>query len=302
METFPKGSRSEESLHAKEERLATRLLEKAERILKRVTQAGMILSLAGTLNYLSTKHSTTEKVEADGEITFEHDDPETTANLNYLTGKGEIPEAEKIRWHREFVRLVASSNSYTISDDLSSMNEKQLIEVLSKIRSGPAGDARGDVIDGIAWSVPQFEYNEKFHTAIWRLLTKVGSPKVRLIGENETLPDKIMGASANRGGYYNALTNTIYIKASFGRESLIAETAHADQFRNKPIESSMRGAYSAVSVAMSSAVNFRSISDSYAAEYSRSGSIEHEAHQILEPKFKQEVMDSVYNNEDSQAL
>lgn len=118
------------------------------------------------------------------------------------------------------------------------------------------------------------------------------TPQVRLAKEEQDFPGwiKTTFTSGNESGsYYNSFTNTILIGEKAPVKSLVAENAHVIQFREQPYRSYARmfeelaRSFGCTTMGLPS-----EFMRHYFTGYKRPGTIEHEAHQVIEPRLIEE--------------
>lgn len=125
---------------------------------------------------------------------------------------------------------------------------------------------------------PWKEFNPDLYDQLWQIEVEVGAPKIRW--NNIKNDDK-----------YHPPLNTIFLSpdSSWATDSLVAEFAHAKQSNDYPISTLCHGYWSKFRTLGRVVGNFDSWEKGYQPEYDLEGSIEYEAHQVIEPMLKERL-------------
>lgn len=67
-------------------------------------------------NWYRTKYSVTKSV-TNGVTTYQHEDERTTSIINYLTGRGPLPESERLPLYRQYVKNVLEGSKMEVPED-----------------------------------------------------------------------------------------------------------------------------------------------------------------------------------------
>lgn len=236
---------------------------------------------------------------------YVHSDSSTTRVLNYLTGRDTLPEEEvanmfKNSWKEELKDLKPS-----VSEDLEQIGIEEVMDRLAEAEA-LASQARHDLTfphEKSLWKkalineyngFPRFlGANKAVYDALWKIEEDVGSPKIKIM---EELPKKDRN---DRAGYYRPETNTVVISMTSLQNSkqgddinnqthevVFAEMAHAKQWSDNSNEVYKQHSID-ISQRLDRSKKLRISSDSSQKfEYSIPGTVEYEAHEIIEPMLK----------------
>src|SRR3989344_1595267 len=215
-----------------------------------------------------------DKVEG-SEISFQHEDPETTNWINYLSGKSSLPENMRLSVFRGLMRSQLEYGSIAIPKEFDGMNYEELRGFL--LASGLFGEVsiehyqkdtnslRND------WVPERYPSKAGVYTALWEIEEKAGNPKIR---------QRPSGRAS-----YDQFRNTIYISPmglsdNTGAEAIrqfISESSHGVQFHEAHLTSYPRILQDVV---------FR-VTGLGEIGYKMPGTIEHEAHSSIQPKLQE---------------
>lgn len=222
---------------------------------KLVSIASFAGAISATINYTATRHTVESKVGDTGEISYIHEDAETTHLINVLAGKDTLTHAE--------------------------LEELKIQGTSPKMGS----------------------YDEELYKALWALEQESGNPKVRFfVNQRKEHPIKFL-LSKNRSNY-DPVTNTVYINIFSSDEEVlhqyIAELSHGIQFDQHPITSTTKSISDIVPLIgkallqKSDATNTSLIGrfvNNYSSTYEMPGTLEHDAHSIIEPTLENKLRD-----------
>lgn len=256
------------------------------------------LSMAG---YKATQYEVQQQGSED-KIEYTHEDPETTHTINVLCGVENLDLADKRRLLIENMRRILDDNKLPkyieireqYYDNLEELSDDELVSVAKKIKFGES--KKLTAVEGSAFieayidpkpSEKDQEYTRELYNAIWKMVQECGNPKVVLTGIPQT------GFFISKESCYNPVTNTIYIRTG-GTENeykeLISELAHAKQRKDKPLSMVLRGTKDAGITVYTMIKELESYSDAYHdVLYGLEGSVEHEAHRIIEPRLGKQI-------------
>jgi|GEM_PF-2993578 len=261
-----------------------------KRGLRMALYGGALLFAAGTVDYQLTKYKVDakDKKQSSG-IEYTHQDLETTHNLNLLSGKDPMTERDKIKFVAEFL-----SRNVAIKESVEKLEQLTEAELLAKAKAVYGGNYAKSIktIDDLMDSqdinpVPE-KFDPELYAALWKLEQSVGNPKVRLkSGSPEISIFKLHGPNRS---FYGFSTNTVYINLARNEEELstiIAEASHGKQFRTNPVQTAFR-AMRDYAKTLRRAIVSGHLNSAYDKLYEEPGSIENEAHQIIEKKLQKE--------------
>jgi hypothetical protein len=234
---------------------------------------------------------------------FEHSDTTTTRVLNYLAGRDTLPEEDVTRMFKA-----------SWKEDIDKANPKTTVD-LQKIGIEEAATlAANNGNRSPKWKVwwkeiymnkykkfPRFLGAKKeIYGALWQIEKETGSPKIRVM---EDLPEI---ERSDRVGYYDPRTNTIVVSITAlgdykqgksinaqSSSTLFGEMAHAEQHSKRP-EETVKQHNADITQRYTRAEKLKISPDSsQKLEYSTPGTVEYEAHKIIEPRLKQRFTDLV---------
>jgi len=135
-------------------------------------------------------------------------------------------------------------------------------------------------------SLEKYAHSDNIYDLVWQMEQECGNPRVRTQMEGYGFtPVSDFGAAA----HYTPYKNTIYISLydlyfHNPDNSIVAEMSHAKQYKENPIGTHIRFARDAINVLRSAGINSpEAIGDEYRKLYQKPGSVEHEAHKVIEP-------------------
>lgn len=272
-----------------------RVKEKAAKFMKRVRQVAFVLVLAGVTDYQLTHHNKIESTNIDGKEIFKHSDEETTHILNYLGGVDSITRDEQA----EFLKgLYIGFDKLPIPANIDEMQGEELInyiaEAMANSEYNPAKESaekmKLDIEEMFKRSLPiKYEYNDTVYKQLWQAEQECGSPKIDWTYGNDRHFLEL-NSKNNKVAHYNEFTHTVFIKPIGYRSinSLIAEWSHAKQFHDNPVGSNLQAIEDGIRIANNVIKSeHKDYTISQLLEYSIPGSIEHDAHEIIEPYLKE---------------
>ncbi|MEK7525537.1 MAG: hypothetical protein AAB561_00765 [Patescibacteria group bacterium] len=277
-----------------------------------------LLSVAGLYgNYERTRYTVQEKSDPDGSVGFVHEDQETTDVINLMTGSSELSSAFKLKVARDVAKsLFRGRLEINLPPEIDSVGEKEfnnlLVKVISAHKESLIADGgllgidlvnavgRGEDFVGFLISMQYGgKHKKEIYEILWRLERECGNPKIRLVSRGDKHYLVFKGSKANQfRASYHPMSNIIYLsldKAGNGplSDDFIAELSHGKQFSETPVTSSLVGIKDWIGVFGSSLYNQQDIDTSYNELYDQEGSLEHEAHGVIEPKLRDKVLDRV---------
>jgi len=252
-----------------------------------------VVSLLGLAGMVANHYATHEKVrvrQAQGATEYAHPDGQTTHILNYLAGKEPMSREERL----ELIRSPGEEYCKMMNIDppnFDRMDERQFMAwMLRTIPSGDGTDTLEGALKDLNSLIPlQRPYNPELYTTLWKIEMDVGTPYVRWSTAREN-KERGLGTITDDISCYSAFSNTVHIQpVSEPLRTLVAELAHARQFNEHPFSRYFRGAGSIGRTLARAVFEGRSLGDAYHQEYSTPGSIEYEAHQVIEPQLRRRI-------------
>lgn len=304
---------------------AERIEKKVGKITSLLKVASMTLALYGSYDassYATSRYEITTEMGRDGNTEYEHEDQETTRILRFLTGAEALTPEDRILFYRQIVREAyreylstkriflsegQDDNSFEQFQDLEQTlpgTKEELRELLIDLYIkkdellGTIDKAKSKQKAYILFNEleqPYINYNSNLEKAIWELQIKVGSPRIRWADSKANTWSYIHSSVAGPSrANYSPGDNTIYLTpGSFNSESLgmvlTSEDAHALQFNTNPISSRIRIILDMTKTTIDSLKELKSLYAAQHDQYHTPGSIEHEAHSVIEPQLINEL-------------
>ena len=282
-----------------------RIYGTARKVVKAVSYTALTLSLAATMNHARTRYEIAETPNADGSVSYEHEDERTTEIMRFLTGTGELPQADRILFYRQAVREYFSFHLKglpRIPEDFDSLDEAGLRALLLARLEAEEGIVtyegtqtslhdRVEEIFSEAIESP-LENDPQLAALIWELQQRVGAPRIRWASEDEDNVASFVTHHAGDGrAFYNPLTNTIYLTPGEPSEVLAGEDAHALQFHERPLLSYAHSITDLAGTVVRTLAAGGGFGTHFQSNYERSGSFEHEAHSVIAPQILEEFVE-----------
>jgi len=233
---------------------------------------------------------------------FNHTDSITTHTLNYFAGRDTLSEKEVEQIFKNTWRENLESDGDSIPSDWDQMSTEECVVFMAN-RGNRTPEWK------LAWKEIYMKNYNKFpryfsaksgiYEALWQIEKETGSPKVRIMESDKKLKEEW-----GRSGYYQPETNMVVISAVElmieyrpGQNivsnpklirPLFSEFSHAEQQKGNPKETDRR--FSEDLKQRYDRAKTLGITEDAAQkyEYSTPGTIEHEAHKIIEPRLKQQ--------------
>lgn len=267
------------------------------KFIKTIKWIALLASTIGVVNYelVHTKLDITNK--PDGTREYRHKDARTTHLLNMLAGREKMTEEDLRIDYNAIVRETAKQMKYKLSKDPDKMTLDELDEAVFEISLKKGEDvekgdfkkdfqkelARHNTVDTSTWHP-----NENIYELVWQLEQEAGNPKVRFNSEDLHF---IPFSSPDGRLHYSAVKNTIFISSDdftahhgyAGASNLVAELSHGKQMNDHPISTALNEVADLSKVFVHGGFNLDKLTDEYHKLYSTPGSVEHEAHELIEP-------------------
>ena len=253
--------------------LNSRVMRATKKIIQGATLATVvgIIGLAANHEVAHETAYVTETKDEDGKAIFSHSDPATTHVLNYLTGKESLSDEER----SDFMHDSLSGILKTIPPNFEQMGTQELAEF---------ADSHGIADAGILLFIwrhidpEKYKFDQKVYEQIWQVEKQVGAPRVHWAHRSKI--------NSSRRTIYDPLTHTISILPLQPHERLYAELAHSKQWSKSPVRAYLMFAEALVRTGSRfiASLGKQDLFDSYSVEYSLPGSLEHEAHEIIQPE------------------
>ncbi len=282
--------------------------EKALKFLKRTRQVATIITIGLIADYQATHNNTIEASNVDGKEVYTHSDKQTTHILNYLGGLDSLSEEEQMHFFKEYIIGWSSQgdSKLTLPENFINFNKQELVKFLSKLDK--INDKKQELENeqetlkyferSLSRYYPKkYEYNDTIYKKLWEVEKECGSPKIDwTFGKNRDF----LISNDNKVAHYNSFTHTVFINAQdykslgghFQLRDLVAEWAHAKQFDEHPVGSTLQMIQDGLRIAGDVVTSKEhSFIKSQLKEYNKPGSIEYDAHKIIEPYLEKKFED-----------
>lgn len=260
--------------------------------------------VVGTFSVAQYERTHSELEEIDGpneQKEYRHPDARTTHLLNVLAGRESFTEKDLRVEYDNILKEVAEREGHTLDKNPEDMTidelDENIVNLMSEIDpSVKRGDIKKDFEKEFAkYSNPdtnsQMKPVENMYELVWEMEKECGNPKVRFTTEdiNFTPLDFYKGSL-----HYDAVSNTIYISYSavspnsrYGEmEDVIAELSHSKQLAERPVATVAGFVSDLAGVVSRSGFSAEKLADEYTRLYTTPGSVEYDAHQVIEPYLK----------------
>ncbi len=234
------------------------------------------------LKHYNTRYGV-NKIVRGAETMMEHEDPETTMWINYISGRGELPETTRFEIFRSKLKSELEADKIIIPENFDTMSYGEIenfvfrdpqLKQTKLLKAWQRFTKRKESFVNI---IPKkFPKKDAIYHALWNLEGMAGNPKIRVDLDNRA--------------HYISATNTMYL-ASFNQDDyihqFISETAHGVQWEKTPIVANAKKLKDTIIQGGTAVVQEKTASqvrDEYA--YDTPGTIEHEAHSIIQPGLK----------------
>ncbi len=269
------------------------LLKKSIKAAKIAIAAAAILVGATIANHYRTRNTVTADFH-NGQIEYTHSDPQTTHILNYLAGKEVMSPQERLDILKSGMVNGCTHQTTITCPDFTSMDEENVFnwlmemdaqDALKRERQVKKYNSLEEYLEGEYMPMPlQQPLNPTLYQTLWQLETQCGAPYIQFkfgLGIN-------MFSNTPKYGHYQFPTNTIQLLPIDTVSTLISELAHAKQENDTPIGFYLGGIETSWRIAKKVAFDQMSVADAYDEEYVIRGSVEYQAHIIIEPQLKRE--------------
>jgi len=279
----------------------------------RIIGIGAAIALAAdAADYESTRYTVSEHADGHGEAVFEHEDQETTRIIDYFSGKGALPEADRRAMEIKDIKRMGDINKVDLPENLNDFSEDQLSELWDNIE-GSLYDKykllrRYYTKGQLKKIVPaQYAYNAEFYKALWAIERETGNPKIRFEDFSEENKFEVLLKMNPGRAHYDGGTNTMYINYpaytfqfaneeglpnpdSNIAEDFISETAHGKQWNNKPLRYDLLTIRDIALVVYRAMMDKKALNETYEKTlYDKPGTIEYEAHRQIQPELEKKL-------------
>jgi len=287
----------------RKEQLRDKLGRNLKRLFRVLSFASVLTGAAGMADYGLTRYRVEETKSGDaGGIIYNHQDKETTHIINTLAGKESLNESDKrdilIDYITEQLQMLHEREQYLEigQSDVNKMPLDDLTELAKEFKFVTGG------LNKLITDPGPEAFDPELYNALWKLEQECGSPKIKFRLASKKNIFKLYNPNSS---FYNPYTNTAFIDIGANAETIdnyIAELSHGKQFAENPITSNLLAVKGIVKSAKGALAGegpgaVRSGADdrihrSYEQLYQEPGSLEYDAHKVIQPKLLAE-MDSL---------
>ncbi len=271
----------------------------------RITEAVVLISgVFAVVNHERAHSDLIENKNEKGEIVYSHEDQRTTHLLNILAGKEKFDNSDLMFQVRPIMEAICNKNNLSLPKNIDQMSLTEIDKFIfdnqdalnSQDDDAPEmklGDIEKELtedlenMNGRITDTTENKPNKDLYNLVWTLEKECGNPRIRFYEENIGFTP-FPGFEGSE--HYNPLKNIIYISkyslvpAKYG--SIVDEMSHAKQFNNDQVKTYLNVCSNFLSIFKKAGFNSNKISGEYNKLYSRPGTFEYEAHQVIEPYLK----------------
>ena len=287
------------------EKKITRAVGKLKSVVGIGALAFSLTELHEVAESLTPQYTITEETDAEGRKHFMHEDAKTDQIMKYLTGETDLPEEDRLIFYRQLVRgqrelFFLSQEDRASIESQNKLNEElgdtpeelrtQLADIYEEI--DVVLGRKTDDYERKAESAfkdaarPPMEYSPEFATTLWRIQQKVGAPRIRWTDSDDGVVGKRIGHGR---AYYVKEDNTVYLTPGEIGQTLVAEDAHAYQYTQSPVWTRIRHQVDTVRTKWQAYREAKTFYEVQQKQYETPGTVEHEAHTIIEPMLIEEA-------------
>lgn len=252
------------------------------------------------LNILAGRDKFTDK-----DLELAHENNKTAKDLNILAGTEKFTDEDVERIGRRFFKGILITSGLPLPANIEEMSS---LEIETLMLKNPEINRYPERAESMAQnSVTQFaqettrRLNERaevrfstdrdMYGLVWQLEKEGGNPRIRLKAEGGT----VFGLASSREGY-SAVRNTMYVDVDSLADGsgIVVEMSHGKQFEGNLLGSSLRNARDIISIILKSGFGVRGWQKEYDKLYQEPGSIEYEAHKVIQPDLENRYPISPY--------
>lgn len=296
---FEKIAEKAETVQQKEQ--LNSLREKIAKAAKKFLKVGRNIALAGFIalgvDYYVTHPDVEIARDARGSIEYIHPDKETTHILNVLAGRESISLEEALNNFREITRTRADAVGITLPEDFDTYGIDQMDSFLTTAFNKKGfNDEPGQLKDYFydfhylkRMELPESDAQE-IYELVWEVEQESGNPKIRFQTKGPNVFGIALSDEDTYRPHYNPLENTLYLPMGMfveqveGYKLLLAELSHGKQIKDDPFGFYFKAASSFLRIFSKGGFTMSKLSEAQREEYSITGSLEHEAHSVIQPR------------------
>lgn len=279
-------------------KIKNKIFSMTKKMVRTIELVAVITSVLAVANNQRTHYEleTTNNNEKENPYTYKHEDARTTHILNVLAGREKFTEDDlRNDWDgliseyfkKYEVKLDKEVNEMTIDEINGVMNILSESDSTIQFNSFKKGFFEHlNFINETKLRYEDINIKKNIYELVWQMEKECGNPKIRFTSEDL----KFTPFSQFQGNqHYDPINNIVYVDAwdispeMYGDVTFFAEMAHAKQFNDNPIGSTVNVLSDYIGMLKRGGLNADKISDEYHKSYKRPGSIEHQAHEVIEP-------------------
>ncbi|MBP6912786.1 MAG: hypothetical protein KBB86_02530 [Candidatus Pacebacteria bacterium] len=289
---------------SKFEKIKDRIFNITRKTFNTVKWISIIGGTIGIANHERTHSDLEILTNPDGTHVYKHEDERTTHYLNILAGRDTFTEQDLRFEYDNVIKECYKSKIDNLEKKVEDMTIEELDSAFVKFSSEPDEFGNkpedpvqlGEMVKGFKNTLNRLndirarstdlKPNGDMYELVWQMEQECGNPRIRLVTE-----DIHHGILAKFNGlHYDALNNMLHIdlddlspkQSILAGEGFVSEMSHAKQFNDNQVSSYLNLISDIVHVLKVS--KYKSdIHKEYKKLYHQPGTIEHEAHEIIEP-------------------
>lgn len=278
------------------------LREKVAKATKKFFKLGRNLTFVGLIAMGVDYYVTHPDIEAEddgkGNIEYIHPDAKTTHILNVLAGRDSISFEEALENARGIFQTRAEALGIKLPSDFDTYNIDQMdnffVTALNE-KSGGEPAKPGELKDYFyeyqylkKMDVPEDKVKEMYNL-VWEIERECGNPKIRFQTNGPSTLGIALSSEDTYRPHYGPIENTLYlpmdmfVEQAVGYQDLLAEMSHAKQLKDNPTGFYFKAGSSLLRIFSKGGFDMGKLYEAQQEEYKISGSLEHEAHSVIEP-------------------
>lgn len=279
------------------EKAKNKFIDISKKFLRTVKWVSVIGGGLAVANFERTHSDLKITNNQDGTIEYTHEDAQTTHLLNILAGKENFTIEDVRKELDVYIEEYLSEKNLNTDKEISKMSLQEIddffaahaAEIDTTFRAGDIIDEYNDELRGLNETFTNLDLhgyvvNKKIYELVWQLEQECGNPRIRFTSEKI----KFTPVSAYQGSsHYDPINNIIYIdpwSITGGDQrgsDFFSEMSHAKQFNDHQVGSYLQAISDFLKAFKEG--GFSGIADSYKDLYKEPGTIENDAHEIIEP-------------------
>lgn len=274
------------------------------------------------LNYANENDRTTEDLNmlvvrdrlTEDDLEFANRNNMTTKDLDILVGLGKFTEEDLERMQRDFLKSQLKMLKIEISPpvNIEKMSSLELLTIMSedpRVTSRPLPHEEAEIRAQkqatennrlLTKEIKErVELSKDIYSLVWQLEKEGGNPRIRFIAKDTGFN---LTPRSKRAEHYDSSSNTIYIELEslISGSGVVAEMSHGKQFKNDPLGSYFLGFRDVINVFLKSWFSTERREEEYEKLYTKLGTLEYQAHNVIEPDLEKRYPFMPYLKERSQ--